>query len=54
VDEVIDTIEDLRVSMHDDELRWKTYYTIYRNPKGSLGIDNQLVVEKKGRTQSRR
>jgi hyperosmotically inducible periplasmic protein len=32
VDEVKDKIEDLPVSPNDDELRWKTYYAIYRDP----------------------
>src|SRR6266851_3944182 len=32
VDEVKDTIEELPVSPNDDELRWKTYYAIYRDP----------------------
>jgi len=32
VDEVIEKIEDLPVSQFDDELRWKTYYAIYRDP----------------------
>ena len=32
VDQVIDQIEELPVSQNDDELRWKTYYTIYRDP----------------------
>ena len=29
---MIDKIEDLPVSPNDDELRWKTYYAIYRDP----------------------
>jgi hyperosmotically inducible periplasmic protein len=29
---VIDKIEELPVSQYDDELRWKTYYSIYRDP----------------------
>jgi hyperosmotically inducible protein len=32
VDQVIDQIEELPVSQNDDDLRWKTYYTIYRDP----------------------
>jgi hyperosmotically inducible protein len=32
VDQVIDKIEELPVSQYDDELRWKTYYSIYRDP----------------------
>jgi hypothetical protein len=32
VDQVIDKIEELPVSITDDELRWKTYYAIYRDP----------------------
>src|ERR1700716_1172221 len=32
VDQVIDKIEELPVSQNDDELRWKTYYAIYRDP----------------------
>jgi hypothetical protein len=32
VDEVIDKIEELPVSQNDDELRWKAYYAIYRDP----------------------
>jgi len=32
VDQVIDKIEELSVSQNDDELRWKTYYAIYRDP----------------------
>ena len=32
VDEVIDKIEELPVSPNDDEIRWKTYYAIYRDP----------------------
>lgn len=32
VDQVINQIEELRVSQFDDELRWKTYYAIYRDP----------------------
>src|SRR5258708_1785401 len=32
VDQVIDTVEELPVSQFDDELRWKTYYAIYRDP----------------------
>jgi hyperosmotically inducible protein len=31
VDEVKDNIEVLPVSLNDDELRWKTYYAIYRD-----------------------
>jgi hypothetical protein len=32
VDQVVDKIEELPVSQMDDELRWKTYYAIYRDP----------------------
>jgi hyperosmotically inducible protein len=32
VDQVIDQIEELPVSQNDNELRWKTYYAIYRDP----------------------
>ena len=32
VDQVIDMIEELPPSQADDELRWKTYYAIYRDP----------------------
>lgn len=32
VDQVIDTIEELPASPMDDEIRWKTYYAIYRDP----------------------
>jgi hyperosmotically inducible periplasmic protein len=32
VDQMIDQIEELPVSLNDDELRWRTYYTIYRDP----------------------
>jgi hyperosmotically inducible protein len=32
VDQVVDKIEDLPASQMDDELRWKTYYAIYRDP----------------------
>jgi len=32
VDQVIDQIEELPVSQNDDDLRWKTYYAIYRDP----------------------
>ena len=32
VDQVIDQIEELPVSISDDELRWKAYYAIYRDP----------------------
>jgi hyperosmotically inducible protein len=32
VDQVIDKIEELPVLPNDDELRWKTYYAIYRDP----------------------
>jgi BON domain-containing protein len=32
VDQVIDKIEELPVSQFDDELRWRTYYAIYRDP----------------------
>ena len=32
VDDVIDKIEELPVSQFDDEIRWKTYYAIYRDP----------------------
>ena len=32
VDQVIDKIEELPISPFDDDLRWKTYYAIYRDP----------------------
>jgi hyperosmotically inducible protein len=32
VDTVVDKIEELPVSPNDDELRWKIYYAIYRDP----------------------
>jgi len=32
VDEVVDKIEELPPSQADDELRWKVYYAIYRDP----------------------
>ncbi len=32
VDQVIDKIDELPVSQFDDELRWRTYYAIYRDP----------------------
>ena len=32
VDQVIDKVEELPVSQNDDELRWQTYYAIYRDP----------------------
>src|SRR5712675_1843107 len=32
VDQVVDKIEQLPVSNSDDDLRWKTYYAIYRDP----------------------
>jgi hyperosmotically inducible protein len=32
VDQVVDKIEDLPASPMDDELRWKVYYAIYRDP----------------------
>ena len=32
IDQVVDKIEELPVSQMDDELRWKTYYAIYRDP----------------------
>ncbi len=32
VDQVVNQIEVLPVSPNDDELRWKTYYAIYRDP----------------------
>ena len=32
VDQVIDEVEELPASQNDDELRWKTYYKIYRDP----------------------
>ena len=32
VDEVIDKVEELPVSQFDDDLRWMTYYAIYRDP----------------------
>src|SRR3977135_1721458 len=31
-DQVIDKVEELPVSQNDDELRWQTYYAIYRDP----------------------
>ena len=31
VDQVIDRVEELPTSQNDDELRWKTYYKIYRD-----------------------
>src|SRR5712672_4278476 len=31
VDEVIDKVEELPVSQNDDDLRWKTYYSVYRD-----------------------
>src|SRR5258706_5815906 len=32
VDQVIDKIEELPVSLFDDDLRWRAYYAIYRDP----------------------
>jgi hypothetical protein len=32
LDQVIDKIEELPASQIDDELRWTTYYAIYRDP----------------------
>ena len=32
VDQVVDKIEELPVSQFDDDLRWKAYYAIYRDP----------------------
>ena len=32
VDQVVDNIEDLPASSMDDEVRWKVYYAIYRDP----------------------
>ena len=32
VDQVTDEIEELPLSQFDDELRWKAYYAIYRDP----------------------
>jgi BON domain len=32
VDQVINKIEELPASLNDDELRWKIYYAIYRDP----------------------
>src|ERR1700737_2085991 len=32
VDMVVDKIEELPASMNDDQLRWKVYYAIYRDP----------------------
>jgi hyperosmotically inducible protein len=32
VDQVIDKIEELPVSLNDDEIRWRTYYAIYGDP----------------------
>ena len=32
VDQVINNVEELPVSMNDDELRWKLYYNIYGDP----------------------
>jgi hyperosmotically inducible protein len=32
VDQVIDMIEELPPSANDDDLRWKAYYAIYRDP----------------------
>ena len=32
VDDVVDKVEELPVSQFDDDLRWKTYYKIYRDP----------------------
>jgi hyperosmotically inducible protein len=32
VDEVVNTIEELPPSSFDDDIRWRTYYAIYRDP----------------------
>ena len=32
VDQVIDKIEELPVSQFDDDIRWRAYYAIYRDP----------------------
>jgi hypothetical protein len=32
VDQVVNSIEDLPASFMDDDLRWKAYYAIYRDP----------------------
>lgn len=32
VDTVVNKIEDLPASQNDDEIRWRTYYAIYRDP----------------------
>jgi hypothetical protein len=32
VDEVVNKIEELPVSQMDDDIRWRTYYAIYRDP----------------------
>jgi hypothetical protein len=32
VDQVVDKIEELPVSQNDDDIRWATYYKIYRDP----------------------
>lgn len=32
VDQVIDKVEELPVSQFDDDLRWRVYYAIYRDP----------------------
>jgi hyperosmotically inducible protein len=32
VDQVMDKVEELPVAQFDDELRWKAYYAIYRDP----------------------
>jgi len=32
VDDVVDKIEEVPVSQNDDEIRWATYYKIYRDP----------------------
>ena len=32
VDQVVDKIEELPVSPNDDDIRWATYYKIYRDP----------------------
>ena len=32
VDQVIDKVEELPVGQFDDDLRWRTYYAIYRDP----------------------
>jgi hyperosmotically inducible protein len=32
IDEVMDKLEELPAFLNDDELRWRTYYAIYRDP----------------------